>query len=77
MPRKRRLKFIPADPKSPAPPLPRQHQLEVQRANDLIARRQPLVRQLRCSWCPGSAPMPKLALYSFPPAHGDVTARTN
>jgi hypothetical protein len=31
--------------------------------------RDPLVLGLRCSWCPGSAPMPKLLmLYVLPPA---------
>jgi hypothetical protein len=30
-----------------------------------------LVLGLRCSWCPGSAPMPKLlGLYALPPARG-------
>jgi hypothetical protein len=30
-----------------------------------------LVLGLRCSWCPGSAPMPKLlGLYALPPAAG-------
>ena len=29
-----------------------------------------LVLALRCSWCPGSAPMPKLlGLYALPPAN--------
>src|SRR5271168_1148989 len=31
---------------------------------------------LRCGWCPGSAPMPKLVgLYALPPARGNVIAR--
>ena len=35
-----------------------------------------LVLGLRCSWCPGSAPMPKLlGLYALPPAHGIGSAR--
>jgi hypothetical protein len=30
-----------------------------------------LVLGLRCSWCPGLAPMPRLlGLYALPPAHG-------
>jgi hypothetical protein len=35
-----------------------------------------LVLGLRCSWCPGSAPMPKLVgLFAFPPAaRADATA---
>jgi hypothetical protein len=34
-----------------------------------------LVLGLRCSWCPGSAPMPKLlGLCALPPARGDVIA---
>jgi hypothetical protein len=33
-----------------------------------------LVLGLRCSWCPGSAPMPKLlGLYSLPPANRQAT----
>ena len=35
-----------------------------------------LVLGLRCSWCPGSAPMPRLlGLYALPPAHGIGSAR--
>jgi hypothetical protein len=31
---------------------------------------------LRCSWCPGTAPMPKLiGLHALPPARGEVIAR--
>jgi hypothetical protein len=33
-----------------------------------------LVLGLRCSWCPGSAPMPKLlGLYALPPANRQAT----
>jgi hypothetical protein len=35
-----------------------------------------LVLGLRCSWCPGSAPMPKLLdLYALPPANRQRVAR--
>jgi hypothetical protein len=35
-----------------------------------------LVLGLRCSWCPGSAPVPKLlGLYALPPAAGATAAR--
>jgi hypothetical protein len=35
-----------------------------------------MVLGLRCSWCPGSAPMPKLlGLYALPPARDYVIAR--
>jgi len=35
-----------------------------------------LVLGLRCSWCPGSAPMPRLlGPYALPPAHGIGSAR--
>jgi hypothetical protein len=35
-----------------------------------------LVLGLRCAWCPGSAPMPKLlGLSALPPAQGNVIAR--
>jgi hypothetical protein len=35
-----------------------------------------LVLGLRCSWCPGSAPMPKLlGLFAFPPAAGVMATR--
>jgi hypothetical protein len=35
----------------------------------------PLVLGMRCSWCPGSAPMPKLiGLFALPPARRAETA---